>query len=106
MQMAGITRERILIDPGFGFGKSLVHNLSLLRYLDKFTDLDIPLLVGMSRKSMLGAMTGHGVDDRIHASVAAALLAVLKGARVVRVHDVRATVDALSILNAVREMDL
>lgn len=105
-QTAGIARERILIDPGFGFGKSLVHNLSLLRYLDKFSDLGIPLLVGMSRKSMLGAITGHGVDGRIHASVAAALLAVLKGARVVRVHDVRATVDALRVLNAVREMDL
>lgn len=105
-QTAGIARERIVIDPGFGFGKSLVHNLSLLRYLDKFSDLGIPLLVGMSRKSMLGAITGHGVDGRIHASVAAALLAVLKGARVVRVHDVRATVDALRVLNAVREMDL
>nr|SPS05286.1 7,8-dihydropteroate synthase [Candidatus Nitrotoga fabula] len=105
-QTAGIARERIVIDPGFGFGKSLVHNLSLLRYLDKFSDLGIPLLVGMSRKSMLGAITGHRVDDRIHASVAAALLAVLKGARVVRVHDVRATVDALRVLNAVREMDL
>ncbi len=105
-QTAGIARERILIDPGFGFGKSLVHNLSLLRYLDKFSDLGMPLLVGMSRKSMLGAITGHGVDGRIHASVAAALLAVLKGARVVRVHDVRATVDALRVLNAVREMDL
>ncbi|CAE6703108.1 dihydropteroate synthase [Candidatus Nitrotoga fabula] len=105
-QTAGIARERILIDPGFGFGKSLVHNLSLLRYLDKFSDLGIPLLVGMSRKSMLGAITGHGVDGRIHASVAAALLAVLKGASVVRVHDVRATVDALRVLNAVREMDL
>lgn len=105
-QTAGIARERILIDPGLGFGKSLVHNLSLLRYLEKFSDLGIPLLVGMSRKSMLGAITGHGVDGRIHASVAAALLAVLKGARVVRVHDVRATVDALRVLNAVREMDL
>ena len=104
-QTAGIARERIVIDPGFD-SKSLVHNLSLLRYLDKFSDLGIPLLVGMSRKSMLGAITGHGVDGRIHASVAAALLAVLKGARVVRVHDVRATVDALRVLNAVREMDL
>ena len=105
-QMAGIAKERILIDPGFGFDKSLEHNLSLLRHLDEFSVLDVPLLVGISRKTMLGAITGHDVDNRVHASVAAALLAVLGGANMVRVHDVRATIDALKVLNAVKKVDL
>lgn len=97
---AGIARERIVIDPGFGFGKTLVHNLALLRALDVFQALGVPLLVGLSRKSMLGAITGQDVEHRVHASVAAALLAVQHGAKIVRVHDVRATVDALKIWNA------
>ncbi|CAH1387408.1 dihydropteroate synthase [Candidatus Nitrotoga sp. M5] len=102
VQKAGIARERIMVDPGFGFDKSLAHNLTLLRRLDEFSVLGVPLLAGISRKSMLGTITGQDVEHRIHASVAAALLAVMRGACVVRVHDVRATVDALKILNAVK----
>ncbi len=100
-QAAGIARERIVVDPGFGFGKTLAHNLDLLRHLDAFAALGVPVLAGLSRKSMLGAITGQDVEHRIHASVAAALLAVQRGARIVRVHDVRATVDALKVWNAV-----
>ncbi len=98
---AGIVRERIVADPGFGFGKTLVHNLALLRDLEVFNELGVPVLAGLSRKSMLGAITGQDVGHRVHASVAAALLAVQRGARIVRVHDVRATVDALKIWDAV-----
>jgi dihydropteroate synthase len=99
---AGIPRERLVIDPGFGFGKTLKHNIELLRNLERFTDMNVPLLVGLSRKSMLGKITGSEVGDRIHASVAAALLAVAKGASIVRVHDVKATRDALAVYNAVQ----
>jgi len=100
-ETAGIQRNRIVIDPGFGFGKTLAHNLSLLRELKKLTELGVPVLAGLSRKSMLGALTGQDVGDRLSASVAAALIAVQRGANIVRVHDVRATVDALKIWNAV-----
>ena len=100
-EAAGIQRERIVIDPGFGFGKTLAHNLALLRELKKLTELGVPVLAGLSRKSMLGAITGQDVEHRVHASVAAALLAVQRGAKIVRVHDVRATADALKIWNAV-----
>lgn len=105
VQKAGIARERIMVDPGFGFDKTLAHNLSLLRRLDEFSVLGVPLLAGISRKSMLGTITGQDVEHRVHASVAAALLAVMRGACMVRVHDVRATVDALKILNAVKGAD-
>ncbi|MFZ2300579.1 MAG: dihydropteroate synthase [Gallionella sp.] len=98
---AGIARERIVIDPGFGFGKTLEHNLALLRHLGKLCELDAPVLAGLSRKSMLGTLTGQDVEHRVHASVAAALIAVQRGASIVRVHDVRATVDALKIWSAV-----
>lgn len=98
---AGIPAERILIDPGFGFGKTLAHNLALLQQLDRLLAIGRPILVGLSRKSMLGAITGNTIDNRLHASVAAALLAVIKGAKIVRVHDVKATRDALSVLEAV-----
>jgi dihydropteroate synthase len=99
---AGIQRDRIVIDPGFGFGKTLAHNLALLQGLNELTKLDVPVLAGLSRKSMLGALTGQeDVTQRLPASVAAALIAVQRGARIVRVHDVRATVDALKIWNAV-----
>jgi dihydropteroate synthase len=101
MQAAGIARERLVVDPGFGFGKTLAHNLDLLRGLSAFRALGIPILAGLSRKSMLGAITGRDVDERLAASVAAALLAVQHGAGIVRVHDVRETVDALKIWNAV-----
>ncbi len=100
VQNAGISRDRLLIDPGFGFGKSLQHNLELLRHLDDFMSIGIPVLAGLSRKSMLGAITGNEVGQRIHESVAAALLAVIKGARIVRVHDVKATRSALAVYTA------
>lgn len=97
---AGIASDRLVIDPGFGFGKTLQHNLALLNRLDEFTTLGIPVLAGLSRKSMLGAITGNDVDRRLHESVAAALLAVIKGAKIVRVHDVKATKEALAVYMA------
>ncbi|MBI3480862.1 MAG: dihydropteroate synthase [Nitrosomonadales bacterium] len=100
-EAAGIQRQRMVIDPGFGFGKTLAHNLALLRELNKLAALGVPVLAGLSRKSMLGALTGQEVGQRLSASVAAALLAVQRGANIVRVHDVRATVDALKIWQAV-----
>jgi dihydropteroate synthase len=105
-QSAGIGLERLMIDPGFGFGKSLVHNLALLKNLQMFTTLGAPVLAGLSRKSMLGAITGCAVEDRLSASVAAALIAVQCGAAIVRVHDVKETVDALKIWNAVNTGEL
>ena len=102
VEAAGVARDRIVADPGFGFGKTLAHNLTLLRDLDKFSELGVPLLAGLSRKSMLGVITGQGVEHRVSASVAAALLAVQRGASIVRVHDVRATCDALKIWQSVR----
>ncbi|MFM2397419.1 MAG: hypothetical protein RLZZ144_669 [Pseudomonadota bacterium] len=101
--VAGVTKERIVIDPGFGFGKSLAHNVSLLKNLQQFATLGVPILAGLSRKSMLGALTGRAVNERLTVSVAAALIAVQNGAQIVRVHDVQATVDALKIWNAVNE---
>jgi dihydropteroate synthase len=98
---AGIAADRIVVDPGFGFGKSVAHNLDLLRDLESITALGYPVLAGLSRKSTLGAITGRGVDERLAASIAATLAAVLRGARIVRVHDVRETVDALAVWNAI-----
>jgi len=98
---AGIAPARIVVDPGFGFGKTLEHNLALLRGLSVFAGLGGALLAGLSRKSMLGRLTGRDVGDRLHASVAAALAAVQNGAHIVRVHDVAATRDALAVWNAV-----
>ncbi|MFN7087716.1 MAG: dihydropteroate synthase [Burkholderiales bacterium] len=100
-QCAGISRERLVIDPGFGFGKTFEHNLALLRGLERISALGVPLLAGLSRKSMLGRITGREPAERVFASVAAALIAVQKGARIVRVHDVAATRDALAVWNAV-----
>jgi len=97
----GVARERLLIDPGFGFGKTLEHNLALLRRLREFQRLALPLLVGISRKSMLGTLTGRPVEERLPASVAAAVMAIERGARIVRVHDVAATVDAVKLWRAV-----
>jgi dihydropteroate synthase len=99
---AGIPASSILVDPGFGFGKTLEHNLALLRELPQLAELGAGLLVGMSRKSMLGALTGRAVGERQVASAAAALLAAERGARVLRVHDVGATRDALLVLAALR----
>ena len=101
-EAAGIQRDRIVIDPGFGFGKTLAHNLALLQRLNELTALGVPVLAGLSRKSMLGVLTGQEVALRLPASVAAALIAVQHGANIVRVHDVRATVDVLKIWNAVK----
>ena len=98
---AGIAPDRIVLDPGFGFGKTLEHNLALLRRLDRFNTAGAAVLTGLSRKGMLGRLTGREVDDRVYASIAAALIAVEKGARIVRVHDVAATRDALAVWTAV-----
>ena len=98
---AGIARERIAIDPGFGFGKTLAHNLILLRSIGTFAATGYPVVAGLSRKSSLGEITGRSVDERLPASLAAALAAVARGASIVRVHDVRATVDALKVWCAV-----
>ncbi len=94
---AGISRDRLLIDPGFGFGKSPEHNYRLLKQLSVFTALDFPVLVGMSRKSMIGAVTGRAVNERVAGSVAAATLALERGAHIIRSHDVAATVDAIRV---------
>ncbi|GAB4182252.1 MAG: dihydropteroate synthase [Wenzhouxiangellaceae bacterium] len=98
---AGIQRQRLLLDPGFGFGKTLAHNLQLLAGLQHLTSLGLPLLAGISRKRMIGELTGREVDQRVHGSVAAALIAARNGAAILRVHDVAATRDALAIYNAV-----
>jgi dihydropteroate synthase len=99
---AGIGRERIVLDPGFGFGKTVEHNLALLRRLAEIAALGFPLMAGLSRKSTIGVLTGRDVDDRMAGSVAAALAAVARGAAIVRVHDVRETVDALKVWRAVQ----
>ncbi len=104
-ESAGIPRERIVLDPGFGFGKSLDHNLSLLKHLERLRELRAPLLVGMSRKSMIGAVLDKPVKQRLHGSVALATLAAWLGASIVRVHDVSATVDALAMVKAVAAAD-
>ncbi len=100
---AGISTKQILLDPGFGFGKTLEHNVQLLARLDSFSALGCPLLVGISRKSMLGMLTGRAVDERLAASVAAAVLGAERGAAILRVHDVAATVDALKIVAAIQD---
>jgi dihydropteroate synthase len=102
-EAAGIGRERLVIDPGFGFGKTLAHNLTLLKHLDRLAELGVPVLAGLSRKSMLGTLTGSSVEEREFAGVAAHLVAVARGARLLRVHNVAAMRDALAIWNAVEE---
>ena len=101
----GIDRDRIVVDPGFGFGKNDGHNLRILATLDRFTSLGRPILVGLSRKRTLGHITGRAVADRTAAGVAAALIACEKGATIVRTHDVAATVDALKVAEAVRQAE-
>lgn len=96
----GIARERIVIDPGFGFGKTVAHNFELLRNLERFAETGLPVMAGWSRKSTLGAVTGRGAAERLPAGIAAALLAAQHGARILRVHDVAATRDALAVLAA------
>lgn len=101
-EMAGIDKKRIVIDPGFGFGKTREHNLALLANLQRFADLGVPVLAGLSRKRLIGEVTGRALPERLHGSVAAALLAVERGAAIVRVHDVAASVDALAMAWALR----
>ena len=100
---AGISPQKILLDPGFGFGKTLEHNLSLLKHLDQLAALPYPLLVGLSRKSIAGKLTGKPIAERLPASLALAQLALDGGAKILRVHDVAATMDMLRVWRAVRE---
>ena len=101
-EMAGIPKSRLVIDPGFGFGKHLEHNLALLANLGQFGELGVPVLVGVSRKSMIGQITGRPLEERVAGSVAAAVLAAQNGAGIIRVHDVAPTRDALAVLAAVK----
>jgi len=101
---AGIPQDRIIVDPGFGFGKTTFHNLVLLNNLNSFGTLGLPIMVGLSRKRTVGELTDQPVDRRLHGSVAAAVIAVMKGANIVRVHDDRATVEALKFTDAVKGM--
>jgi dihydropteroate synthase len=101
-EVAGIPRERILVDPGFGFGKTLDHNLILLRHLNRFTDLAAGVLIGISRKSMIGALLNAPVGARLSGGLAAAVIAFWQGANIIRAHDVRETVQALCVCAAAR----
>ena len=105
-ESAGIAPGQIVLDPGFGFGKSVEHNLSLLRHLDRLTALGYPVLVGLSRKSLIGKILGLPVDKRLYPSIALAVLAVWQGASIVRCHDVRETREAVQMCRAVRESRL
>lgn len=101
-EMAGIPKKRIVVDPGFGFGKTTAHNLALLARFERFTDLGVPALAGLSRKRSIGEITGRADPQaRIHGSVAAHVIAAQRGAKLLRVHDVAATVDALKVWSAV-----
>ena len=106
-EMAGIDKKHVVVDPGFGFGKTREHNLQLLAQLRRFTELGVPVLAGMSRKKTIGELTDKREPrDRVHGSVAAALIAAQNGAMLLRVHDVAATVDALKVWNAVAAVPL
>lgn len=98
----GIDKNRILLDPGFGFGKRTEHNITLLQELACIVDIGQPILVGLSRKSVLGQVLGDNQTDRVSASIAASVVAVINGANVLRVHDVKATVDALKVVMAIQ----
>ena len=100
---AGIGRDRIVVDPGFGFGKTAKHNLVLLRQLGQFSDLGVPLLAGLSRKSTIGKLTGRPVEERLAGSLAMAMLALHGGARILRVHDVKETRDVIAVWQAFNE---
>ena len=102
-EAAGIALDRICVDPGFGFGKSLDHNLELLRRLSELSVPGMPVLVGLSRKSMIGLLTGRAVDERVAGCLAAMVAAALRGARIFRVHDVAPTRDALAVISALEE---
>ena len=101
-ELAGIPRSRILIDPGFGFGKTLAHNLALLARLSQLADLGVPVLVGLSRKSMLGQLLNRNLEERLPGSLALALAAAEQGAAIIRVHDVAATKDVLTVFEAIK----
>ncbi|OQW68985.1 MAG: dihydropteroate synthase [Proteobacteria bacterium ST_bin12] len=101
-ETAGINKSRILLDPGFGFGKTREHNITLIQHLASFSTMGQPLLVGLSRKSVLGQVTGNDVDARIYSSVAASVISAMVGAKILRVHDVKATVEALKIVTAIQ----
>ncbi|NMT62255.1 dihydropteroate synthase [Marinobacter orientalis] len=103
IEKAGVRSENIILDPGFGFGKSLRHNLQLLASLEQLQLLGHPVLVGISRKSMLGHITGRDISERLPASLAAATISAIKGASIIRVHDVRETVDAVKVVAAMEE---
>ena len=102
----GILKSRIVLDPGFGFGKTLAHNLALLGCLEKFVALGFPVLVGMSRKSMIGEILDKSVDERVYGSLACAVLAAEKGAHIIRVHDVAATKDAVRVVDAMKRISI
>jgi dihydropteroate synthase len=97
---SGISKSRILLDPGFGFGKTTAHNVTLIQCLDRLVDIGLPLLVGLSRKAVLGKLVGGDEQQRLHAGIAASVISAMKGAKIVRVHDVKATVDALKVVAA------
>ncbi len=97
----GINHNRILLDPGFGFGKRTAHNIALIQQLDKLVEIGQPLLVGLSRKAILGSIVGGNEQQRLHAGIAASVVSAMKGAKIIRVHDVKATVDALKVVVAV-----
>ncbi|WP_213990487.1 dihydropteroate synthase [Sodalis sp. dw_96] len=99
-QMAGIEKKRLLLDPGFGFGKNLAHNYRLLARLEDFHSFGLPILVGMSRKSMVGELTHVPPDQRVIGSVACAVIAAMQGARIIRVHDVKETIEAMLVVKA------
>ena len=102
---AGIARQNIIVDPGFGFGKTLEHNLLLLKSLPEFRKLGVPVLVGMSRKGMIGAILDKPADQRLYGSLSVAVIAAMQGADILRVHDVAETVDALAMVRALREVE-
>lgn len=102
----GIAKNRILLDPGFGFGKTRAHNISLIQQLNKLIDIGQPLLVGLSRKSVLGSITGGDESQRLYASIAASVISAMNGAKIIRVHDVKATVDALKVVTAIQQTQI
>jgi dihydropteroate synthase len=101
-QQQGIKKERLILDPGFGFGKTLTQNYQLLAQLEYFQSLDLPILAGISRKSMIGSLLNRAVDERLAGSLSAAIIAAQNGAKIIRVHDVKETVDALQLLQKVQ----
>ncbi len=103
--LAGISKEHIILDPGFGFGKTVQHNFILLKHLKAFVDSGFPVLAGLSRKSMIGAVTGRAVEDRVAGSLASALLAIQNGAKIIRVHDVAETSDILKVWQAMKDCE-